>query len=126
MFSALRFAVAGVIVALFGGFLLTGVLATPQQDAVLPAAVTESPSPTTTEELLSGMVTEETEPGVYRVMNDGVRDLTPGSIEHLAVGTDGSVWAFGVDGFRRLGGEQPEEMEAGAEDSAARRLRGRS
>ena len=32
---------------------------------VPPAAVTDSPSPMTTEELLSGMVTEEVEPGVY-------------------------------------------------------------
>ena len=32
--------------------------------------------PTTTEELLAGMVTEEVEPGVFRVVNDGVRDPT--------------------------------------------------
>ena len=64
MFSALKFVVAGVIVALFGGFLLAGVLTTPQGDEMAPAAVTESPSPMTTEELLSGMVTEEVEPGV--------------------------------------------------------------
>ena len=30
----------------------------------------------TTEELLSGVVTKEVEPGVFRVVNDGVRDLT--------------------------------------------------
>ena len=47
MFSALKFVAAGVIVALFGGFLLAGILTTPQGDDVLPAAVTESPSPMT-------------------------------------------------------------------------------
>ena len=45
MFSALKFVAAGVIVALFGGFLLAGVLTTPQSDEMAPAAVTESPSP---------------------------------------------------------------------------------
>ena len=63
-----------------------------------PAAVTESPSPMTTEELLSGMVTEEVEPGVFRVVNDGVRDLSyplggwgcPGFM--VDVTPDGSVW----------------------------------
>jgi hypothetical protein len=45
MFSATKFVVAGVIVALFGGFLLAGALTTQQGDEVFPAAVTESPSP---------------------------------------------------------------------------------
>jgi len=45
MFSALKFVAAGVIVALFGGFLLAGVLTTPQGDEMVPAAVTESPQP---------------------------------------------------------------------------------
>ena len=83
MFSALKFIAASAIVALFGGFLLAGILTTPQGDDVLPAAMTESPSPMTTEDLLlttedllSGMVTEEVEPGVRRVINDGYRDLT--------------------------------------------------
>ena len=47
MFSAVKFIAAGVIVALFGGFLLAGVLTTPDGD-VLPAAVTESPGPEAT------------------------------------------------------------------------------
>ncbi len=37
--------------------------------------MTASPSPMTTDELLSGMVTEEVEPGVLRIVNDGYRDL---------------------------------------------------
>ena len=41
MFSALKFTAAAVIVALFGGFLLAGVLTTPQEgDEMAPAAVT--------------------------------------------------------------------------------------
>jgi hypothetical protein len=51
MFSALKFVTATAIVSLFGGFLLTGVLTTPQEGEVLPAAVTESPSPMTAQML---------------------------------------------------------------------------
>ena len=51
MFSAVKFVVAGVIVALFGGFLLAGVLTTPQEREAAPAAVNESPSPMTSGEL---------------------------------------------------------------------------
>ena len=75
-----------------------------------PAAVTESPSPMTTDELLSGMVTEEVEPGVLRVVNDGVRDLSypdsgyPGP--WVDITPDGSVWLSGADGaMYRLGDE---------------------
>ena len=114
MFAALKFIAAAVIVALFGGFLLTGILSTPQGDEMAPAAVTESPSPMTTEELISGMVTEEVEPGVYRVVNDGVRDLSyplggwdvTGFV--VDVTPDGSVWVSvdeGDHGLFRLGEE---------------------
>ena len=96
VFSATRFVVAGAIVALFGGFLLAGLLTQPSDD-MAPAAVTASPSPTTTEDLLSGMVTEEVEPGVFRVVRDGTskdlvvrlpRRATPPRV----AGQDGSVW----------------------------------
>ncbi len=69
---------------------------------------------TTTEELLSGMVTEEVEPGVYRVVDDGVRDLTYplggwGVTGFLVdVTPDGSVWVSvdeGDHGLFRLGEE---------------------
>ena len=113
MFSAAKFVVAGAIVALFGGFLLAGILTTQQGDEALPAAVTESPSPTTTEELLAGMVTEEVEPGVLRVVNDGVRDLVyrvggyPGAM--VDVTPDGGVWLSGDEGRHGLFrlGEEP-------------------
>ena len=103
VFSALKFVVASVIVALFGAFLLAGLLTTPQRDQVIPAAVTESPSPTTTEELLSGMVTEEVEPGIYRVIDDGAGHapgviegdhVMPRSLDRLHIEPDGSVWVM--------------------------------
>ena len=92
MVSALKLVAASFIVAMFGGFLLTGILTTPNDDQMAPAAVTESPSPMTTQELLTGMVTEEVEPGVFRVDNDGVRDLASADYEYVVVGQDGSIW----------------------------------
>jgi len=99
MFSTLKFVVATVIVALFGGFLVMGILTTPQGDEMAPAAVTESPSPMTTEKLLSGMVTEEVEAGVYRVVNDGAGHLM--GVDHpvdgrLYAGPDGAVWVMAL------------------------------
>jgi hypothetical protein len=57
MFSALKFVAAAAIVSLFGGFLLTGVFTTQQEAEMLPAAVTESPSPITAQ-MLEDMATE--------------------------------------------------------------------
>ncbi len=112
MFSALKFVAAGAIVALFGGFLLSGLLTEPQGDDMAPAAVTASPSPMSTDELLSGMVTEEVEPGVIRVVNDGYRDLSYPNVGYpgytVDVTPDGSVWLSddeGNQGLFRLGEE---------------------
>ena len=99
MFSALKFVAAGVIVALFGGFVLAGLFTT-QQDEMVPAAVTESPSPVTSDELLSGMVTEEVEPGVLRVLYDGAGHPMgaddPTDFNRLYVGPDGAVWVIAL------------------------------
>lgn len=95
--SAARFVLAGAIVALFGGFLLAGILAQRNED-MAPAAVTDGPSPTTTEALLSGMVTEEVEPGVFRVLSDGVREpLALDSQAKVVAGMDGSVVLWHTD-----------------------------
>ena len=116
MFSATKFVVAGAIVALFGGFLLSGVLTQQPSDDRLPAvgasasattqaeptdATTSEPEPTTeaeaddtiTPDLLPGvdLVTEEVEPGVYRVASDGVRDLSEG-VQDVTVTPGGEVW----------------------------------
>jgi len=118
MFSATKFVVAGAIVALFGGFLLSGVLTQQPSDEPLPPAAesalatteaepsdaaTSGPEPTTEEQaadttspdLLPGvdLVTEEVEPGVYRVVSDGVRELEWPATQDtsLIAGLDGSV-----------------------------------
>jgi hypothetical protein len=68
---------------------------------MVPAAVTASPSPET--DLLPGvdLITEEVEPGVERVLSDGIRDLSgigPQNAQShaekdgLAVAPDGAVW----------------------------------
>jgi len=110
MFSATKFVVAGVIVALFGGFLLSGVLTQPSEEQ-LPAvgasasaeaepseaATTESESSPddTTTDLLPGvdLVTEEVEEGVYRVLSDGAgHDLVAEPPALVTVAPDGSIW----------------------------------
>ena len=125
MFSATKFVAAGVIVALFGGFLLAGVLTTPQGDEVLPAAASASPTgeatseptetPTTSvrTDILPGvdLTVEEVGPGVFRVANDGVRDLVFGSNTGMAAGHDGGVWLLRKNQFFRLGSDEWHERE---------------
>ena len=106
--------------ALFGGlFLLTGVLTTQHRDDVNPAAVTASPSPMTTEELLSGMVTEEVEPGVFRVDHDGVRDLASIDGWLIFAGHDGSVWLEASGELVRLGDVQTHDPRVDESDVLA-------
>ncbi len=113
MFTATRLVVAAAIVAPFSGFLLAGILTTQRGDEMAPAAVTETPSPVTTGELLSGMVTEEVEPGVLRVVNDGVRGLSSADFGYpgysVDVTPDGGVWLSAVEGRHGLFrlGEEP-------------------
>ncbi len=86
MFSATKFVVAAAIVALFGGFLLSGILKQQPSDEPLPPAAASASSPDATtapkqtvrSDLLPGvdLVVEAVEPGVYRVISDGVRDLS--------------------------------------------------
>jgi hypothetical protein len=116
MFSVLRFVAAAVILALFGGFLVAGVLTTSERDGFLPAAATEPPAPPTTEEMLAGMAIEVVEPGVRRIANDGIRDLgaaggTWGQHGGVTIGADGTVWIHEASGrYYRVGGETTRDL----------------
>ena len=100
MFSAAKLIAAAAVVALFGGLLLSGVFTAPDG----------SPAPaSTTDDLLAGMVTEEVEPGVLRIHNDGYRDLHHGgrswSIDGgIVVAEAGTPWLYdGMGRFSRIG-----------------------
>ena len=59
------------------------------------AAGAEPGAPTTTEALLAGMVTEEVEPGVYKVVNDGYREVSHRDgawSDAVIVGDVGDIW----------------------------------
>ena len=55
--------------------------------------------------LLEGMVTEEVEPGVFRLVNDGVRDLSSTDAIDVVAGYDGGIWLLREQGFLRLGSD---------------------
>ena len=119
MFSAVKFIAASVIVALFGGFLITGVLTTQQGDEMAPAAVTapptieatsaptEAPTRPVRTDILAGveLTVEEVEPSVFRVVNDGVRDLVLGGNTDIVAGHDGGIYLLRKHQFIRLGSE---------------------
>jgi hypothetical protein len=95
-------ALVGLLLALTAGTLIVG-------SRLLEIAPT---TPVRLPALVEGMVTEEVEPGVFRVVNDGVRNLSyleggyPGSMVDLT--PDGSVWLSGVEdryGLFQLGEE---------------------
>jgi len=115
MFSATKFVVAGVIVALFGGFLLSGVLTQPSDDrppvvgasasatthAEPTDAPTSEPEPTsevddntaTTPDFLPGVDLElrDVGPGIYQVLSDGPHNLTQ-NVWDIAITSDGEAW----------------------------------
>jgi hypothetical protein len=139
LLSAAQLAIGGIVVAAFGGSLLTTHLAQRPAGVSAPAAVTASASPdagstavptpeatpeapseaetSVTTNVLDGvvLVTEEVEPGVLRIVNDGIRDLSrpivcdegpydcTGFSSNLAVAPDGGIWVFGPELSYRLG-----------------------
>jgi len=119
MFSALKFMVASVIVALFGGFLMVGVLTTQPSDDSFSAAVSPSPTIEATSEpteadttsvrsdILPGveLTVEKVEPGIYRVVNDGVRDLHSGRQTDIVAGHDDGIYLLRKNRFVRLGSD---------------------
>ena len=70
----------------------------------VPAA---AQAPTTTEGLLSGMVTEEVEPGVIRILNDGLGPLDfpvdPEVPYDIVAGHDGGIYVLEPGHYTRLG-----------------------
>jgi len=93
MFSAAKFIAASAIVALFGGFLLTSILT--QGEEVLPAAATESPSPTATEESAfpTGTFVEADSGYSPRLV---FRD--DGTFQRSIIGTHSADGTYAVDG----------------------------
>jgi hypothetical protein len=85
----------GLLVALVAGTLAVG------------SRLLESREPLLEQEpgLLEGMVAEEVEPGVFRVVNDGVRDLASVEAADIVAGYDGGIWLLREDGFLRLGSD---------------------
>ncbi len=82
MFNAIRFVVAGVIVAAFGGFMLSGYLPSQQENAQLPAAVAASPGADTPSAAPSE-IAETAEP-VDPELLAGALVMEPGSGETVA------------------------------------------
>lgn len=116
--SALKFVAAGLIIGLFGGFLLAGALTTQPVDRA-PATVTDPPSPMTAARLLTMAETVEVAPGVRQVIDDGVRDLAVVDGTGLVRGRDGGMWLLSDDRFLRIGAEDTHEWPAGQAGSVS-------
>ena len=120
MFSATKFAMAAVIVALFGGFLLSGVLTQQPGDEPIPAAgASASPSPGTSYSVRRvpgswngtfapwrphDALWVPTEDGVARVdgVNSEVTTIPTSSEARSLVPTDDAIWAMGTNGVERI------------------------
>jgi hypothetical protein len=111
MFSATKFVVSGAVVALFGGFLLSGVLTQPSEESVpaagasasVEAEATVDPTPAVDAygDMRSRLVTKQIRPGIEQIVADGAEhDFPPdpntvaGSAHYrqIAFGRDGSAW----------------------------------
>jgi len=117
--SAIGFVVGGVIMALLSGFLLAGVLGDRTEDLVPAAGASASASPSLDTTYLPGveLLTASVEPGVHRILSDGMRDLdweaawTPAQAELVV--SDGDVWVV-----------RDEAIQVGATGSHAFQARG--
>ena len=101
LFDATKLLVAAAIVALFGGFLLAGVVTQPT-DRPVPAAPSPEASPRATDVVLARLETEEVAPGVLKVAADGTGQEMS-SIEGIIVSDDGTVWTWTPGSVRELG-----------------------
>jgi hypothetical protein len=146
--GALRFAAAGALLVLFGGFLVIGLSTVTRDEKPQPGVEASSEPPrspaaeptvspaaaptaiasliaesATLPDVLPGvaLVAEKVEPGVLRIVSDGVRELSrPTGLKDydvfrstIAAGLDGSVWILTEEGFFRVGSE-PEHAWKGA------------
>lgn len=116
--SALKLVAAGIIVGLFGGFLLAGLLVAPTGEQADPAGVTDPPAPMTTDRLRAIAGTVEVEPGVLRVTHDSAKDLGSADGLSLVAGRDGGIWVLTQDGFRRFGSDEQHVWPSGSASSA--------
>lgn len=108
MFSATKMVAGGAVVALFGGFLLSGFLPTGSGDEQVPvpgasasaaatasatATILDSTPDSTAAALLPGvdLDLEEIRAGIYRVLSDGEADLTT-NVWDVQAAADGGVW----------------------------------
>jgi len=139
LFRATGLLVGAVIIALAGGLLFSAAQPSPVPDLVVPTAIasatprvtvepspsalatsapTDAPENTVQTDLLPGvdLEYEELSPGVFRVVSDGVRELTwdpadggygwgegPARLRTV-VGRDGSVWQFKEVGADEVAG----------------------
>ena len=88
-------AIIGLLLALLAGTLVVG-------SRLLDS---REPLPIQMPGLVEGMVTEEVEPGVFRIVNDGVRDLASADNRDIVAGYDGGLWLLRENGFLRLGSD---------------------
>jgi len=99
MFSALKFAAAGTVLALFGGLLLVAGVITPEDGSVTPAAPTDAPSPTTTEgsgTFPTGLFVATDRESLYLEFGEdgtGRAFLYPNNFEvRITYATNGDLW----------------------------------
>lgn len=126
LFGVTRFLVAGAIVALCGGLLLAGILTQPgEEPPVMGASAPTSDGPTASvsvtpspefmvapgdlvrTDILAGvdLHVERLQRGMFRVVGDGVRDLTGLPYWIVMHGDDGGVWLGDDELTLRLGDE---------------------
>ena len=73
------------------------------------------------EQRLAGLVTVDVEPGVARIVNDGVRDMADtaaGRLGHVRIDREGEPWLFGEDAFFRLGDQGMHLPPKGSNDES--------
>jgi hypothetical protein len=113
VFSALKFVAAAAIVALFGGFLLAGVLTTPSDEDVLPVGASASPSAGATVDLT---LIPTDDPVVFEVALEPHLEWLLADENHLgplAIDHHGGIWVQGWEG------EEGYVVELGVGDTGA-------